>query len=137
MLGAGIVLAVSCRKPQPYETIQKKVSGTWRVTQTATDANANGMIDPGETTPDTTGTTLVLNTDGTGSTSYSLLGYSLPVSLTWELTDNNTNIKETLTIPVVNTTTVINAHIEELTSTNMTVSSKLATVTTWTYYQKM
>lgn len=102
LCAAGTVFAVSCKKSDDTKSRRDQLPGNYYTFQEGDDVNANGIFDDSEKTTIPAGSqdTLAFKADGTGVNKTSA-GLSVPFS--WELIDNDANIK--IIVPNLDTIT--------------------------------
>lgn len=117
----------SCKKSSGTSVV-----GTWKDVQSGTDLNGNGVIDPGEMTPDSAGTlTVTFNANGTGSEHVSVPGlFDTTIAIQkWSLQNGNKDL-----ILTDGTGQTIFAHIVTLTNTDLVVADTSSPIS-WTAFK--
>jgi len=83
----------SCKKKKD-ESPQAKLSGKWKMSQLGRDDNNNSTLDAGETAAtDSFQLFLAFGGDGTGTATINILGFDLKNDFTWQLVNNNADIR--------------------------------------------
>ncbi|MGN6567080.1 MAG: lipocalin family protein [Flavipsychrobacter sp.] len=128
---ATLLSAVSCKKSST-----NKLVGTWKLNQTGTDLNGNGMIDAGEMASfDSTGmgaiVTFTFNSNGTGSERIVFTGF-LDSSASFKWTSSNGNKDLTLSDQSGNSELF---HVSTLSSTDL-VLADTANPIDWLAFKK-
>ncbi len=122
LLLAALVLA-SCKK-KTDDSPRAKLTGKWKVIETADDFNNNSVMDPSEIQliPDSFAFYVTFSADGTANISQTISGLTQTATFTWELINNNADLK---TIQTSGSTVGYEstAHIESLSGSDLIVKS--------------
>lgn len=80
-------LLPSCKRKELAETRKTRVQHAWKLVRTATDANANGVLDASEIHPvsESIVTTLTLNSDQSGNENVVANGVATDYPFTWTM----------------------------------------------------
>jgi hypothetical protein len=123
---------VSCKKSSSSPSVQSEIVGTWVASKDAVDLNGNGVMEANEIYADTSfpGATLVFSSSGTFSDVF--MGIPL-VTGSWKLVNNNTYLETSDTLYGGSTDY---QHIDNLTTTSLTLRDTTGGQTSWTILTK-
>lgn len=87
----------------------QQVVGTWKTTQQGNDANNNGIWDASEhqTIPAADASTMLFNSNGTGTQSATLNGTLITIPFTWNLQNNDNDIRVISSFSGTNDTSIM------------------------------
>lgn len=132
--GASLLLLGSCKKDNNNNNVvHDNLIGSWKAVTDARDSNNNGIIDAGETTPDAMFVNYLWVFKSDGTLSYMEYGTILAGQWSWQLVANNSYLKTT---DAGAAGTVIYKHIDNISSTSLTLKDTSGGVTTWVTFQK-
>ncbi len=128
-----IIALDSCKKKSNGNPTKDNLVGTWNPTTEAKDANGNGVMDGAEVVAAYLygGHKLAFNADGT--VSILAINGGLSGEWTWALEQNNTYLR---TADKKTGTNVVYQHMDNITSTAMTLKDTTGGVTTWYIFAK-
>ncbi len=137
VLMVGILSASSCKKDED-NSVKARLTGSWDLTQTGSDANNNSIMEATEVesvSADTAIMAFTFNGDGTGALSTDFLGASLSYDFSWTLINNDEDIK----ISVLTQQSTM--HIQSLTSSELVIKDTSGTTgttssATWNVFKK-
>jgi len=141
ILAIGLVAFASCKKKSD-DSAKAKLTGKWKLTKEAYDANSNGTMDASEVVPtsDSVSETITFNGDGSGSVGYTIMGVSGSLPFSWKLINSDKDIVVTSTQPGSTTATSDTSHIESLTSSDLEISgtdnSSGTAIKSWSFLHK-
>ncbi|MEO6830884.1 MAG: hypothetical protein ABI378_01560 [Chitinophagaceae bacterium] len=95
LLLATITAVTSCKKDDSAKSTHDKFIGTWKSYQHGVDSNNNGVWDANEKANDTGSdiSTLVFKSDGSGSAAGDFGGTPITLPFTWNLQNNNNDLR--------------------------------------------
>lgn len=126
-----LIVFASCKKHN-NPSVSDNLVGTWKATYTATDTNGNGIMDPNERMVDTADANFRLVFNANGTLALTLFGTPIAQS-SWSLINSNTYLK-TVDTGSAGTTTI--QHIDNLTSSSLTLKDTTGGTATWTIFAK-
>jgi hypothetical protein len=140
ILAIGMLALASCKKKED-DSARARLIGKWKLTQTAVDANNNGVMDASEVTTeaDSNVTYFTFKSDGNGEESFALSGLNFSVDFTWSLESNDQKLrlidKSGSATPSGNL-----MNIETLTGSDLVIRDSAmagtAVVDSWTIFKK-
>lgn len=137
-----LIAFASCKKKED-DSNKARLTGKWRLTQTATDYDNNGTADASETTTmsDTDNVFMTFKGDGNGDLTTDIFGTSVTLGFTWTLVNNDQDISLTPGAPVGSLSLDGGiSHIQTLTGSDLvvrdTTTIDTVVVSTWDTYKK-
>jgi hypothetical protein len=133
VLGACVFFVASCQKSSQPSTPFTEIEGKWKLIQTATDNNNNGILDREELTTVAAGDVefLQLNKDLTGDQNITMAdSVTTNYPFTWNLTGNDSVL---VRYELGDTITSV---IYDINNTDLTLQSNTMPVTSWYVYVK-
>ena len=132
-MGASVAIFAfaSCKK-KSSASVSSNLQGTWRATYDAVDANGNGVLDANEKVTDTTTAKfkMTINSNNT------LVIYYMDTAIdqqSWTLQNGDTYIKF---LDTAAGSTPTYQHIDNISSSSMTLKDTTGGIVSWTIYAK-
>jgi hypothetical protein len=132
LCAASLYVLAGCEKTQPAQTPYTELKGTWKLKETGTDDNNNGILDRNELTPVPSGYVayLIFTGTGTGTQKITVNDTTNEYSFTWTLTDQDSVLVR------LEEGDSITSEIQELSSTDLLLQNNTSPVLSWEFYNK-
>jgi hypothetical protein len=129
-------LLPSCKKKDDSPSRAQLVVGTWKDTEEGVDSNKNGSWDASEhnTIAASDQFTLLFNSNGTGTISGTASGFPITGTTTWNLQNNDNDIR--LITNILGTVDTTVETIVLLTSTDCILKDESDTLANYTLFKK-
>ena len=129
--GIAVFAFASCKKKN-NPSVSDRLHGTWRPAFNAADANGNGVLDASEKVADSTSTVFKM----TFNSNNTLVIYYMDTAIdqqSWNLQNGDTYIKF---LDSAVGASPLYLHIDEITSSSMTLKDTSGGVVSWSIYAK-
>ena len=127
----GVLFLQACQKTSTPSTPYTQLEGNWKLTQTATDDNDNGILDRNELVNVSNDVEfLKFNKDLTGTQTITINDTTNTYAFTWNLANNDSEL-----IRIEDGDSIV-SQIDNINSTDLTLRQNTTPVISWELYSK-